>query len=213
MVKAVCEWCNAENEFSARPNDDDYEIDQSGYFVDLDGYRIESDYGPMPAHFGRRCQGMIPAGAGQMQQCGYRWTQKLCPHCEAENDIAARYCSECRGELVDPNEKLRIEFKAMKCDPSRMQCDRVINMEAAPTISRSGRPCIKVQWTTEYRSFPRWYVQDARPGSKADRENTMFHAATMSGTTMPETVTYRKQDNGLYETLAFNQPADEEPSA
>ena len=47
---------------------------------------------------------------GVLEQCQHRWTSKECPHCKADNDIAARYCCECNGEIIDPNEKLAIEF-------------------------------------------------------------------------------------------------------
>lgn len=212
QVKAECEWCKTENTFSARKNDDGFEVDKNGYFIDLAGNRIMSEYGPMPAHYGRRCQGMIPAGQGKMQQCQYRWTQKLCPHCEAENDIAARYCWDCKGELVDPNEKLRVEFKAMKRDPTRIQCDRVTAMEVTPTIARSGRECLKVDYETEYRRFSVWYVKGVK--GKAERRLDAFLRHTDNGEALPETVTYKKDpDSGFYETLAFNQPADEAPDA
>jgi DNA repair protein RadD len=98
-VTCVCEICATENTFTGRPNEDEFEIDENGYFIDLLGKRIETDYGPMPAHFGRRCMGgdMV---AGKWVQCNYRWTSKECPHCEAMNDIAARYCSTCKEKLL-----------------------------------------------------------------------------------------------------------------
>lgn len=210
-IKAECEWCKTENTFSARKNDDGFEVDKNGYFLDLAGNRIMSEYGPMPAHYGRRCQGMLPAGEGQLQQCQHRWTQKLCPHCEAENDVAARYCWDCKGELVDPNEKLRIEFKAMKRDPTRIQCDKVTGMHVTPTMARSGKECLKVDFETDYRKFTVWYVYGAfgRPARRMEA----FLRHTEQGECMPETVTYKKDpDSGFYETLTFNQPADEVPA-
>lgn len=208
IIEATCPDCNIPQQFSARPNPDEFKSDKHGYFIDLDGHRIQCDHGHMPSHFGRRCQSMLPAPGGRLLQCGYRWTYKPCPHCEAENDIAARYCVECRGELIDPNEKLRIEFKAHKRDPMRIQCDRIVSLDYAPTISRSGKECIKADYVTEYRSFSVWYVRGV-PG-RAEKKLLSFLNATNGAE--PKTVTYRKQENGMYETLAFNQPADEDPT-
>lgn len=212
VIRAVCPACNAANEFSGRQNDEGYEVNESGYFVDLDRKPIETDHGPMPAHHGRRCRGMVVAGKGELAQCSYRWTGKECPHCGSDNDIAARYCADCRGELVDPNEKLRAEFRAHKKDPTRTQCDRIVSMDWRPTISRAGRECILVEYVTEYRKFKAWYVKDARHGSIPERKMSMWSSATGQGARTPSTITYRKQENGLYETLAFDQKPDEDPA-
>lgn len=206
-INAVCELCGTENTFSARKNDEGFEVDVNGYFVDLEGIRIETEFGPMPAHYGRRCQGMHKVPGGELAQCSHRWTQKLCPHCEAENDIAARYCWDCKGELVDPNEKLKMEFKAMKRDPTRIQCDRVVSYDANPTMARSGKECIKVDFETEYRKFTVWYVKGVKGKPQRRLEAFERHQGDI------QTVTYKKDpDSGFYETLTFNQPADEVPA-
>lgn len=209
VINAKCPDCNTINEFSARPNDSGFGISDYGYFLDLDGAPIEADNGqPMPAHFGRRCRAYHSTPGGSMIQCAYRWTFKECETCTADNDIAARYCRQCKSELVDPNEKLRIEFKALKKDPTNIQCDRILSMLQTPTLARSGRECIKVDFVTEYRSFSVWYVKDVQ--GKAHRRLEQFLAATQDNA-QPATVTYQKQQSGFYETLAFNQPADEAP--
>lgn len=209
-VEARCPQCSVANTFSARKNDEGFDVDEYGYFVDLAGMPVMTPSGPMPAHYGRRCQGMRPAGGGRLEQCSYRWTQKHCPHCEAENDIASRYCGDCRGELVDPNEKLRLEFRAMKRDPTRIQCDNIVRMVVTPTVARSGRECLKVDYETEYRKFSVWYVKGVR--GTAERRLSAFMAATNDGQETPCTVTYKKDpDSGFYETLAFNHPADVAP--
>lgn len=211
QIKAKCEVCESYNLFSARLNLEGFDVDENGYFVDLQGERVKTQLGFMPAHYGRRCGAYLPVSGGEMAQCSYRWTIKECPHCEAENDIAARYCFSCKGEIVDPNEKLLAEFKEMKRDPTRIQCDRVIDMVAMPTIARSGRECIKVDYTTEYRTFSCWYVKGimGRPKNRLD----MFLNYTNEGKEKPETVTYKKDSgSGMYETLAFNQSSDKEPS-
>ena len=44
---------------------------------------------------------------GQRQQCDYRFRFKECPHCGAENDIAARRCHQCQQAVIDPDDKLK----------------------------------------------------------------------------------------------------------
>ena len=62
---------------------------------------------PMPAHYSRRCSNPEAyVVKGVAVACGHRFSLKICPECYAENDIAARHCTECKGRLVDPNSKL-----------------------------------------------------------------------------------------------------------
>ena len=207
----VCPTCNGENKFSYRQNDEGYQISQDGYFVDLDGNTIETDFGPMPAHHGRRCQNwhLRPDGSGEMDQCGHRWTFKSCPHCEAENDIAARYCIECKGEIIDPNEKLKADFKAFKKDPTQLQTDYLIDWTVRPTVTRSGKNCIRVDYVTEYRRFSIWYMPEIKGGKKF-AEYKQFCEATTDGEFMPKTITYRKNaETGFYDVHGYNGEADE----
>jgi DNA repair protein RadD len=211
-VKPKCPSCKTENEFSGRPNPDGYEIDSSGYFVDLDGFRVKTEHGDMPAHFGRRCQALHPAPGGKFIQCDYRWTTKECPHCMADNDIAARYCCECKGELVDPNDKLVAEFKALKRDPTRIQTDRVISWEKIPTVSKAGNNCLRVDYVTEYRRFSIWYMPEGG-GMFSRIAWDQFCEATEFGFKMPETVTYKKNTkDGFYSIHKYGAPADEVPA-
>lgn len=62
-------------------------------------------------HFGRRCQGVMEDDEGNREQCDYRFRFKNCPHCNAENDIAARRCHECDAVLVDPDDMLKAALK------------------------------------------------------------------------------------------------------
>jgi len=62
---------------------------------------------PVPAHYSRRCSNPEAAVIkGVAYPCTHRFSFKMCPDCLAENDIAARHCTECKIRLVDPNEKL-----------------------------------------------------------------------------------------------------------
>ncbi|MEQ9896394.1 DEAD/DEAH box helicase family protein [Pectobacterium parmentieri] len=67
--------------------------------------------GDIIEHYGRRCQGWEMAENGQRQQCDFRFRFKVCPHCGAENDIAARRCHQCNEVLVDPDDMLKAALK------------------------------------------------------------------------------------------------------
>lgn len=84
IVAVSCPACGYENQFWGQ-------VDEEGHVVE---------------HFGRRCQGMLESDNGPAR-CSYRFRFKECPGCAAENDIAARFCSECKKPLVDPDELLR----------------------------------------------------------------------------------------------------------
>ena len=209
-LEAECAECKTVNTFSARKNPDQFEHDKYGYFADLAGNRVETDHGPMPAHYGRRCQGLIKRGATHVQ-CGHRWTSKACPHCDADNDIAARYCVECKGEIIDPNEKLRIEFKEFKKDAKRIQTDKVLSWELKPVVSRKGKECLVVTFETEYRNFTVWYHPYVERG-RLHAEYLQLMDATESGVQMPRTVTFKQEDDSkFYRVFDFNREADEVP--
>lgn len=207
-IEAACELCGVVNIFSARENEEGFAYDENGYFIDLNGNRILNDYGHIPAHYGRRCFGLVQAPGGTLEQCSYRWTFKKCPECEAENDIAARYCIECKCEIVDPNEKLVADFRAMKKDPTRTQCDKVICWSFNKTLSQAGNECLKVDFVTEYRSFSVWFQTRS---SKAHfiKQYDILMQATNYMKLMPVSITYKKNSKtGFYEILSFNQEPD-----
>ncbi|MDN4626298.1 DEAD/DEAH box helicase [Erwinia sp. DT-104] len=67
--------------------------------------------GTIIEHFGRRCQGVMEDDDGEREQCDFRFRFKSCPHCNAENDIAARRCHQCDAVLVDPDDMLKAALK------------------------------------------------------------------------------------------------------
>jgi DNA repair protein RadD len=211
-MTVICPECNAENEFSARKNPEGFLHNENGYFVDLAGQVIETDLGPMPAHHGRRCMGQIKLGP-IYKQCSYRWTFKLCPHCDGDNDIAARYCSHCKGEIIDPNEKLRIEFKALKRNPTMIQTDKIISMDWNRNMSQKGNNTIRVDFVTEYRRFSIWLMPDIERGQKA-KDFKLWDESTSSGNSTPKTVTYKKDaDTGFYRVFGYDREPDEIPQS
>lgn len=218
--KVHCPECEYENRFTLQPQvvEAGYEIDRYGYCLDLDGNQVMTDYGPMPAHFGRRCMGQVRipetpgTGRQQYERCGYRWTGKDCPRCGERNDIAARYCYECRAELVDPNERLAAQFQALKRDPTQKQTDRVLKMETTPGVSQRGNPTLRVEFSTPYRAFTVW-LQPAATHVRGQREYDLFMDATKDGAEPPQTVTYQKDpDSKFYRVLAYDRPEDAPPT-
>jgi DNA repair protein RadD len=63
--------------------------------------------GTVLEHYGRRCQAFTEDDAGKRVRCEYRFRFKECGGCGAENDIAARSCSQCQTVLVDPDDQLK----------------------------------------------------------------------------------------------------------
>jgi DNA repair protein RadD len=210
-ISAVCELCGAENQFPARPNDDGYGIDENGYFIDLDGQRIETGYGHLPAHHGRRCTGQVIA-AGEAARCAYRWTYKKCHECGHPNDIAARYCEECKAEIVDPNEKLRLEFHRAKHDPYVPSTDEVRDWMVQPSISRAGNPTTRVTFITDFQEVTIWLSPESE-AHRARHQVKAYNEATQNGTVMPSTITYCKDasNSKFWRLIAYNRPADEVP--
>lgn len=209
-LKCLCPDCGYENRFPAKPDTLDYAKDKNGYCLDLTGRRVETEWGPLPGHFGRRCWGMAQVPGGKVDRCGYRWTSKECETCGAANDIAARYCTECKGEIVDPNEKLRMDFKAMKKDPMQPQCDEVVDVRFIRGVSQRGADTVRAEWTTPYRKLTTWHMPHA-PHAKGRRDWERFDAATADGTVPPKTISYVKEPSGFYRALAFNAEPDHAP--
>lgn len=216
IVPAVCPECSTRNEFSGRPNPDEFGISKDGYFTDLMGEKTET-----PAHFGRRCLGQTII-AGESVRCGYRWNGKECPECGHHNDIAARFCENCREEIVDPNEKLRLEFAKIKSDPYQLSTDEVISWNCSKHISAAGNETLRVEYVTECRKFVVWYLPRKQRewsnlcaevfGKTAPDVDTFLQYCNTHGK-MPRTVTV-KRDKGskFYSIYNHGAPADVMPN-
>lgn len=212
-ISAECPECGYENTFSANPDCVDFKVDKHGYCEDLAGNQVMTEHGPLPAHYGRRCFGMHKTGpGGTYERCGYRWTSKECPECQEPNDIAARYCIKCKAEIVDPNQRLSIEFKKLKSDPTRKQTDEVLSMDLREGISQAGNKTMRADFVTPYRSFSVWFVPESR-GWKQRQEWEQFATMTGHGETKPLTVTYRKEESGFYRIYGLNKEPDHEPES
>ena len=208
-IKVCCPECGYEN--SAKINKDyaDYQFDKNGYALDVFGEPIQTEYGPLPVHHTRRCWGMVKQGK-DFVRCGYFWTSKECGACNAKNDISARYCCECRAELVDPGERLIAEFRSLKRDPTRPQTDKVVSLDSKSSVSQRGNQTIRVDVVTPHRSFSVWLMQSPK-NARQQKELEVYRHAIRGGRT-PETVSYVKDSaSGFYRLLAFDQPEDETP--
>lgn len=207
-IECKCELCSRVNLFSARPNNEGYEIDKNGYFCDLTGHRIMIDVAddvraPIPAHYGRRCQ---HSDLRTGERCDYYWSCKECPVCEHQNDIAARYCTSCKAEIVNPNDKLVELHKKHKKDPTQIQCDELLELDYAPGISRAGNDMITVNVTTSRRRFTIYLLEN---NDYVARKKLAFARATDNFKTKPRTIRYVKNGD-FWDVLGFNAPTDDE---
>lgn len=222
-IHAVCPDCKYENKFTPRPNPAGFNHDRNGYFVDLQGERIQTEFGPEPAHFGRRCTGQVEVGAGRLGRCDYRWTFKECIECEHPNDIAARFCESCKAELVDPNTKLSREFQRIKEDPYAMSTDEILSWDAMPNVGRSGKPSVQCTIKTKWRTFKVWHMPEV-PHEWAALNRAVFrgHIAPSvevffeyldSKGAAPLTITcHRVRGSNFYKVIDYNRKADEIPA-
>lgn len=228
ILDITCPDCGFSNEFSARKNPDEFAISDDGYFLDLTGEKIETEHGPMPAHYGRRCTGQVRSRTerGVFERCDHRWTCKECPECAHQNDIAARFCEACKAELVNPNDKLKQEFHKIKADPYSQSTDKVLEWSARKTVTQAGRETLLCHYKTEQRKFRVWYnPESSHPQGRFEWRSLcdavfsghiapdidMFLKYLHKGKA-PETVTvYREKGSSFYRIVAHNRPEDEAP--
>lgn len=192
-----CELCNAVNTFSLRPNPDGFEIDPYGYFKDLAGDRILIGEQFFPAHFGRRCTAVTAKGHNVFERCNYFWSFKECHECSHENDIAARKCSGCGIQLIDPNNKLSIDFEKFKMDLTQVQTDLIKSI-----IKKKVRPDLLLAIIeTQYRTIEVFFSK---------RANSKFYEKMCDKSFIPKTISYRKQtaDSKYFIVSDFNREED-----
>lgn len=219
-VNASCECCGFVNDFGGRPNKDGLPIDDQGYFIDLMGNRVIDDATkkPYPAHFGRRCEAQELIN-GNFIRCNGRWSFKPCPHCEAENDIAARYCYSCKGELIDPGDKLTLEFKRIKKSPYDPTSDKVLSWFCQHHKTKTDKIKLKIDWQTEFRKFDAYYdpaqqwtwipLCMAVFGQVVNNIDEFIEFLRRGMGAMPSTITSSKIKSARFVTIkAYNQPED-----
>lgn len=140
-IDVSCPSCGFVQSFSARENPDGFRLSPDGYFMDLDGIKLET-----PSHYGRRCKGGGVV-AGTWDRCGYFWAGKKCFECGADNDIAARFCSTCRAEIIDPNEKLQRESAKLANGKYAVKESKIVAIGMREYFSKkSGKKTLKIDY-------------------------------------------------------------------
>ena len=106
-VQVLCPACSFANQFWGR--------------LGTNGEVIE--------HFGRQCHGFFEDEGGHREFCDYRFRAKICDHCGAANDIAARRCHSCDALLHDADDQLKAalalkDAKVIRCAGMSLQASR-----------------------------------------------------------------------------------------
>ena len=207
IIEATCPACDYINEFTLQPDYADFARDIHGYCLDVFGAPLMSEYGPVAAHFGRRCLGLVQGGPrGEFQRCGHFWTSKECEACQHPNDIAARFCSACKAELVDPNTRLVAEFVAAKRDPTQIQTEVVLSYETKESVSQKGNATLRIDFVTPYRQFSTWLLREPKNAKQA-ADLARWEACEGD----PKTVTYcREPDSSFWRVICYGKEPDDE---
>jgi len=116
------------------------------------------DDGDVLEHFGRKCRGSVQDAQLRTIPCGYRFRAKLCPACEAENDVTAKKCENCSAEMVDAQGKLK-QAKLSK-NSHVLTPDRITFEERT---DRNGKPYLEIR----YYDYDSKYLSEAHFFSNA----------------------------------------------
>jgi len=163
---------------------------------------------PMPAHYSRRCNN--PEAfviKGQPVRCEHRFSLKICTKCFAENDIAARHCTECKERLVDPNSKLTdaAGFANVMMDGEirRVKC---YSATYTPWVAKAtGNHSLKAEYRTEIGEVTAWHtIRQKWIFSKlaqingADSEEITGYDQCAEWKNAPREITIRKTERNGY---------------
>lgn len=170
---------------------------------------------PMPAHYSRRCSN--PEAfviKGQPVRCEHRFSLKICPKCFAENDIAARHCTDCKERLVDPNSKLTdaAGFASVMMDGEirRVKC---YSATYTPWIAKSsGNHSLKAEYRTEIGEVTAWHTMRQKWIFKklaqingADSELITSYDQCADWNNAPREITIRKTEQNGYVKFEIKQ--------
>lgn len=122
-----------------------------GFENDFWGYA--DDDGIVYEHFGRKCRGGVQDPQTlKIIPCGFRFRLKICHVCQAENDITARECAECKTTLIDADAKLK-QAKLSK-NAHVMTPDKITFEER---VDKNSNPYLEVR----YYDFNAQYISEA----------------------------------------------------
>ncbi|BFM48537.1 DEAD/DEAH box helicase [Marinomonas sp. THO17] len=124
-------------------------------------------------HFGRRCHGLLDTPDGE-QECQYRFKFKRCPHCNEENDIAARQCQHCGEKLLDADDMLRSALnlkdnKVLRCAGITPEINRNDNSLKITYHDEDGltlAETFKFQYKKSRQSFNELFARRIASGSQ-----------------------------------------------
>jgi DNA repair protein RadD len=200
----ACEW---DGEVMTMKVKDPSRKDEFGDIEELDL--------PMPAHYSRRCSN--PEAfviKGQPVRCEHRFSLKICPKCFAENDIAARHCTDCKERLVDPNSKLTdaAGFASVMMDGEirRVKC---YSATYTPWIAKSsGNHSLKAEYRTEIGEVTAWHTMRQKWIFKklaqingADSELITSYDQCAAWNNSPREITIRKTEQNGYVKFEIKQ--------
>ena len=128
----ICPVCNYEN--------------HEKFFLNPKTKKLESTL--------RRCQARHPVEgienpvlSSHFVRCSHYFKSKECKHCEAENDITARQCWNCKEQLIDPDDKLQHPTK------QTIFYHDVTSIEEMPHRSAAGNDCVKLLINGKYLKY------------------------------------------------------------
>lgn len=194
-IKVTCPECATEQEFSKRPNFDDY--NENGYAVDLAGDILVPN---IPAHYGRRCTNVVLKGLNRFVRCDYYWTNKQCEECGHHNDIAARVCESCKTQLIDPDEKLNDVAVVLYGEKKIKIPVNAMHVEKGKT--KDGKDVINVTFEGHDAFIPVSFYPNHH-NTWVARQASIFKRATKNGTLTPKHIEYTKEKKGYYQIDRF----------
>lgn len=184
-----CPDCGTENESSKRQGFEHYSP-IGGFAVDLAGDLIKTeDDQLMPAHYARRCCGVVLKGKNQYERCSFWWAHKTCPACGEKCDIAGKNCHSCGQVLIRPDEKLNETAYVLKVGDTLTA--NVENME----VEDKGSIIIVKFWTPHKNIMCKMYPTNKNHFITLTWRK--FNKATQGGKIMPKQITYTLKKDGM----------------
>ena len=184
-----CPDCGTENESAKRPGFEHYSP-IGGFAVDLAGDPIKTeDDQLMPAHYARRCCGVVLKGKNQYERCSFWWAHKTCPACGEKCDIAGKNCHSCGQVLIRPDEKLNETAYVLKVGDTLTA--NVENME----VEDKGSIVIVKFWTPHKNIMCKMYPTNKNHFITLTWRK--FNKATQGGKIMPKQITYTLKKDGM----------------
>ena len=152
-IKVHCPMCSHVNKFGAKGGTDN--VNDYGFYYrnDEDALSYDTDR-LIAAHVGRRCQGEV-LRKGRHEQCTFMWNFKQCLECDHQCDPSSRICPKCKGELIDPNDKLVFDQKRAdkeakeKAKRESVTVRKVVGVKVEVHQPEDKAQCVRVSYTLD----------------------------------------------------------------